>query len=161
MQYSRHTWIAHIFSQASNENMTIKSLQTVDISMLSYTVSCPSTKCENKLGLSWTLKQQGHYFRCHKVRQRPRNGYYWGDPIESSGIPVRKICTISSQKHSLQSPWSILIAISNSKERIPLFTAYCKTLGLPYCSTCLLCVPCICDIFPLRNDSWVSTCNFF
>lgn len=160
MQYSRHTWIARIFSLPPNENMTIKSLHTLDILMLSRTVSSPLTTRENKLKLNWTVKRQSHYFRCYKVKQRPWNRYYCRGPIcwfrclvqmcfFSSSIPLRKICTIRYPKHSLESPWSILIA----------HLALCLQLTAKHSvcfiapSACLLYVPCICDIFALRNDS--------
>lgn len=118
----------------------------------------PLTTRENKLKLNWTVKRQSHHFRCYKVKQRPRNRYYCRGPIWwfrclvqmcffSSSIPLRKICTIRHPKHSLESPWSILIA----------HLALCLQLTAKHSvcfiapSACLLYVPCICDIFALRK----------
>lgn len=69
------------------------------------------------------------------------------DVFFSSSIPLRKICTIRYPKHSLGSPWSILIA--NLALCLQLTAKHLVCSIAP--SACLLYVPCICDIFALRK----------
>lgn len=69
------------------------------------------------------------------------------DVFFSSSIQLRKICTIRYPKHSLEFPWSILIANLALCLQLTAKHSVCF-IAL---SACLLYVPCICDIFALRK----------